>query len=307
MDFTAIDNIDIPELLPIQNDLVFKRLLTHKDAMPVLRLVTSGLLKTTVTNVFVHNIETPKESIEAKDQKFDVSCQTDSGTYVAIEMQADHMEGDDLKNKHRNIVVRAEYGMCDLFASQKGKGIPYEELMKAYQTTFLGYTIFPDRPHFERRILLRDEEGEALTEDVGIVFIELPKVGKILTKTAKEMTRLEAFASFMVTVGKPKLSYKLQELIRYWGELRVAYDLLNSMSRNADELALFRSRLAAERTRITELNAKMKEGGQVERIKFAHMMRADGEPEAKVIRYTGYTFKDLDALEFVDFDVLRSV
>lgn len=253
-------DIVVPAILPVYDDLVFKRLLTHTDAHNVLRFVISALLNRTVTQVTIRSNETPKEDKDQKDEKFDVNCRTDTGDQVAMEMQADPMKGDSSLNDHSIIIGRAVFGMCDLYASQQGSGLTYGTLLRAYQTTFLGYTIFPNRKHYERRLLLRDEDGEKLNDDIGIIFIELSKINDVLQKKVKDMTRIEAWVSFMVTANNPKYKDKLRELIKEWEELSVAYELLTTMSRDENERALYRSRRMAQMDRNSQFAAVKAEG-----------------------------------------------
>ncbi|MDR2505586.1 MAG: Rpn family recombination-promoting nuclease/putative transposase [Oscillospiraceae bacterium] len=295
-------SVVVPDILPVYDDLVFKRLLTHSDAKDVLRFVISALINRTIMQVTIRSNETPKEDSKQKDERFDVNCRTDTGDQVAMEMQSEHMEGDSSKNYHRTVINRAVYGVCDLYASQQGSGVTYDGLLRAYQTTFLGYTIFPQRTHYERRILFKDEDGVKLSDDVGIIFIELTKINDVLKKPAKEMPRLEAWVSFMVTAGNPRHIDKLRELVKEWEELSVAYELLTTMSKNEHERALYRSRRIAQMDRNSQFEAARREGEQ----RGIQIGELKGRLEsARGMRDFGMSLTDIAEILSLPIDVLK--
>ena len=95
------NEIIVPELLPPSEDGVFKTLLTHPDAKPILRDVVESYLKFPVVNVEVRNVELHIANINEKRERFDVNCVADDGTQFEIEMQSDAMSGDSSGLEHR--------------------------------------------------------------------------------------------------------------------------------------------------------------------------------------------------------------
>ena len=74
------------------------------------------------------------------------------------------MEGDSKKNAHRHIKNRDVYYACKLHSAQLLRGNAYDRMVRTYQITFCGYTVFEDRPEFLNRFSLKNEEGEELTD-----------------------------------------------------------------------------------------------------------------------------------------------
>ncbi|GHV53969.1 hypothetical protein FACS1894216_13000 [Synergistales bacterium] len=66
----------VPELLPPREDGVFKTLLTHPEAGPVLRDVISAALEIPIRAAKVRNAELPISDISEKQERFDVNCLT---------------------------------------------------------------------------------------------------------------------------------------------------------------------------------------------------------------------------------------
>jgi predicted transposase/invertase (TIGR01784 family) len=235
-------DIEVPGVLPPSDDGVFKTLLTHPDAGVCLRDVIASNIGLPVKKVTVRNTELPISDVLEKRERFDVSCEIDDGDQVEVEMQADRMEGDSLTHGHKNIKGRAIYNLCDLHSSQKGVGVRYGKLARTYQITFCGYTVFKDRASCFNRFSFRNAEGEELLDAVHILFVELSKLERLLEKPIAEMTGAEMWAIFLAYANDPKHKEALDEIIGAKEEIKVAYDLLTSISQDADERARYRAR-----------------------------------------------------------------
>jgi predicted transposase/invertase (TIGR01784 family) len=232
----------VPELLPPSEDGVFKTLLTHPDAKPVLRDVISSVLQIPVIDVEVKNVELPISDIGEKRERLDVNCKVDGDKQADVEMQTEAMKGDSIPGGHRNIKNRAIYYLCDLHASQEGHGVSYDKLLHSYQITFCGYTVFPEREVFISRFSFRDENGAELSDSVGIVFIELSKLGTVMKKPVEDMTAMEMWAIFFGHASEPEHREILNKMIAAKGEIKLASELLTSISKDEVERAHFRSR-----------------------------------------------------------------
>jgi predicted transposase/invertase (TIGR01784 family) len=195
-----------------------------------------------VKEVTVRNTEFPISDVREKRERFDVNCEIDGGDQVEVEMQADPMEGDNLAGEHRNIRSRAIYYACDLHANQEGFNIPYGKLVRTYQITFCGYTVFGNLEDCFNRFSFRNKEGEELLDAVSIIFIELSKLKSVTRKPVAEMTSAEMWAVFLAHANKRKYRVLVSEIIAAKEEISMAYDLLTKISRNADERARFRAR-----------------------------------------------------------------
>jgi predicted transposase/invertase (TIGR01784 family) len=234
--------LTIPELLPPSEDGVFKTLLTHPDAKPVLRDIISSILEIPVMEVEVKNTELPISDIGEKRERLDVNCTIDGGLQADVEMQTEPMQGDSTAGGHANLKGRAIYYLCDLHASQEGWGLGYNKLMRSYQITFCGYTVFPRREKFISRFSFRDEKGEELLDTVGIAFIELSKLGAAMEKPVEEMTSAEMWGIFFGHGNEPEYRGLLNKMISAKGEIKMASELLMNISKDEIERAHYRSR-----------------------------------------------------------------
>jgi predicted transposase/invertase (TIGR01784 family) len=236
------EKTSVPEILPPSEDGVFKTLLTHPGAKPVLRDLISSVLQIPIADVEVRNNELPISGIEEKRERFDVNCKIGDGRQADVEMQAESMEGDSAAAGHENLRRRAVYNLCDLHASQKGRGISYRDMMQSYQITFCGFTVFPGREGAVTGFSFRSEDGEEFSDAVSIVFVELPKFSGAMKKPVSEMSSLEMWGIFFGQANKPECGELLREMVLKKEEIKVASELLASISKDEIERAHYRSR-----------------------------------------------------------------
>ena len=305
-------DIEVPEILPPSDDGVFKTLLTHPNAGPCLRDIIASNIGLPVKEATVRNTELPISDVLEKRERFDVSCEIDGGDQVEVEMQADPIEGDNLSNKHRNIRGRAIYNVCDLHSSQKSVRVPYGRLARTYQITFCDYTVFENRKSCFHCFSFRNAEGEELLDAVSILFVELSKLKQIRGKAVGEMTNAEMWAIFLAYANKPKHRELLNKIISAKEEIKMAYDLLTSISQNADERARFRARrkfqMDMEHSRIVSFEAGELKGrlegelkGRLEgelkcKRDIARNLLLNGAPLDIIVKSTGLSQDEIQAL-----------
>jgi predicted transposase/invertase (TIGR01784 family) len=289
-------DIIVPELLPPAEDGVFKTLMTHPDAQPILRDVVESYLRFPVIRVEVRNAELPIADINEKRERFDVNCTVGDGTQCEIEMQSEAISGDNQRTNHKIVKSRAVYHLCDLHSGQSGRNIRYDKLMRSFQITFCGYTVFSEREDFISRFSLRDENGVELSDAVGIIFVELTKLGGVMKKPVKTMIGEEFWALFLAIGSDPAHGDLLKKMIAARREIGMAVELLQTISRDENERARFRARrkfqMDMEHSLIVARDEAM--------LTVAKNMITDSEPLEKIIRYTGLNHAELESLRDAD-------
>ena len=231
----------IPALLPPYDDRIFKLIMTHADAEPVLKDVVSAVIGRKVRKVLLRNNEIPATDIFEKQERLDVNCVTDDGEQIDLEMQASRIEetGD---GGHVNLKRKSLYYLCDLHSSQGLKGKSYAQLARTWQVTFCAYTVFPgDRKYF-RAAKMRDENGNVLTDDITMAFVELGKAADFAKKPVNELTPLEMWTLFFGYANRPEYGKIIDAIFRKKKEVDMAGTLLKSISKDEREHAHFRSR-----------------------------------------------------------------
>jgi predicted transposase/invertase (TIGR01784 family) len=244
--------------------------------------VIKSVLNIPVTHVEVRDAELPITDIGEKRRRFDVNCVTDSGEQIDVEMQAERMKGDTAESGHKGIRNRSVYYVSALHAAQ-GKGKNYSELLRSYQIMFCGYTVFPGREKFISRFRFSEEYDHfVLSDSVGIVFVELSKLGKILAKPIEEMTPAEMWSVFFRYADNPKYGELLSRINTAKGEIKMATDILQTISWDPDERARYLSRLKYERDMEHNLIEARKEGV------------AEGRGEIMELLRKGYTLEQIE-------------
>jgi predicted transposase/invertase (TIGR01784 family) len=219
-------------------------------------------------------------------------------------MQSNPMRGDSGKNDHAIIRSRSIYNLCDLHSTQPSRGVRYDKLARTYQITFCRYTVFPDLEQFVNRFAFRTEAGRLLHDAVGIVYVELSKLKEVMKKAPADMTPLEAFSVFLAVADQEKHKELLTGIIKEKEEIKLASEILATMSKDPDEIARFLSRRRYERDREHERAVLRDEGlaegltkGRTEGHKeIARNLLADGDSIDRVMRLTGLSKTELESL-----------
>jgi predicted transposase/invertase (TIGR01784 family) len=157
---------DTPELLPPSEDGIFKSLLTRPESKPIVRDVLASYLNLPIKEVTVRNVETPIHDVGEKRQRFDINCTLDDDKQVEVEMQTEAMDGDSFASGHKNIKGRAILNLCDIHAKQEARGDDYKDMMRSYQITICGYTVFADKKEHINRFSFRDKNGYQLADSL---------------------------------------------------------------------------------------------------------------------------------------------
>jgi len=278
----SYNDIVIPDLLPPSEDGVFKTLMCHPDAEPILRDVIESFLQFPVTIVKVRNVETHINDINEKRERFDVNCAIDDGSQADVEMQAEAMKGDSQRTGHKILKNRAIFYLCDLHSGQSGRGLRYDSLRRSFQVTFCGYTVFPERKDFINRFSFRDKDGNALSDSVGIIFVELSKLSDIIKKPIGAMTREEQWSTFIAYGGDTRYKELVTGLTDARKEIKMASELLQTISRDENERARFRSRRMFQMDQQHDRLVSIDEGRE-EGIKIGEKRGiVKGEKEARI-------------------------
>jgi predicted transposase/invertase (TIGR01784 family) len=284
----VLEDIVIPDILPPYEDGIFKSILTREESEPVLRDVISSILEVPVVKAVVRNAEPPITDINEKREVFDVNCKLDGDKQAAVEMQSRNMQGDNMETGYPNIRGRSVLELCKLHASQPGRGSQYAGLLQSYQVTFCNYTVLPELDYFVNRFSFRRKDGYELSNSVGIIFVELTKLNKIMKKPIEDMTPAEMWAIFFKHGASAQHKGLLDKIRDQRGEIEVAANVLTSISRDEVERAHYRSRqifqmdmasnyAASRQEGQARVIALMEEGYTLEQIKALSRAEQDGQ------------------------------
>jgi len=265
-------------ILPPSDNRIFKVLLTHPDAGPILRSIISAAIGRVVVSVQILNTELPISDVKEKAQRLDVNCIIDGGDQINVEMQCSRLqEAAGESRSHKGFINKYIYYLTDLHSRQKSKGVEYHKLARTYQITFCEYNIFPKHPDFVHRVSMRRDTGEQVSDQINMIIVEMKKLSGILNKPVETLTLLEMWTAFLMFASKPKYRNLINNINEMKEEIAMASALLMEISKDDHERALFLSRKKAETDRVSDLLTVEERGWTKGRAKGRAEGRAEGE------------------------------
>ena len=233
-----------PNILPAYEDGILHAIMTLPEAYAALKSAISAFLDLPVNRVFLRNNIAPTRDVNAKREQYDINCTVDStdGRQCNVEMQATPMKGDSRDNEHSNIRSRSIYNLSHLHSNQAGRGLEYSQFAKSYQVMLCNYKVFNFENELVERFILRNENGNELSDDVKAIFIDLTKAADIAKKQAAEMSAIEKWVVFLALSNDPIYTGITEEILKQEEGIAVAYETLSNISADADERARYHSR-----------------------------------------------------------------
>jgi hypothetical protein len=146
------------KILPMTNAAVFKKVFTHPDCRDALKDMIASF-----TGLSLKSAE-PKNT---DSLRLDVDCVDDNGELVGvgIEMLSEYRE---------DILKRSVFNLAKAHSSRKNQ--------KTFHLIFCNFILFKDRKSYVNHFNFRNENGELLSDDVNICFVELAKLDGLLLK-----------------------------------------------------------------------------------------------------------------------------
>ncbi len=212
--------------LDVKTDFAFKKVFGSEESKDILisflnavDLFDGKKQITSLTIVDPYNIPMLKGM---KDTFVDVKAELDDGSHVIIEMQVLNTEG---------FEKRVLYNAAKKYAAQLQKGDAYSLLNPVIALTITDFVLFDDMSGMISRFkLLEKKELIEYTDDIELIFIELPK----FTKAEDELDGiLDKWIYFIKNAGR--LDYVPKNMD---AELEHAFRIANEANFTEEELEL---------------------------------------------------------------------
>ena len=241
-------------------DPVFKRLFTDSspEGKRALQCFLEAILQKTVSNIVIQQEELPIESIFDKKSKFDLNCKIDEQEFANIEMQN--------YNCKEVYEKRAEYYCAHLLNHHVSKGSKWQDIPKVYQISVLNFIREKDHPREIFHYKFLTEDGLILEERQNIIFIELPKIRKIVeslldkTRTIQSLTATQKWCIFILYASNDELNSLIQEIAQSEEGIMCAVTVLKEISKDELEWKRQTDELMIENDRISFLAYAEEEG-----------------------------------------------
>ncbi len=284
------------KFLDVKTDYAFKRVFGATESVPLLISFLNAILEyegehRIVSLEILDPYQAPKLA-GMKETFVDVKAKLANKKSVIIEMQVVHS---------KNIEQRILYNAAKQYANQLQRGEDYHLLNPVIALTIVDFKLFDDiATHLSRFQLIEKETLVKYTDDVELVFVELPK----FTKSEEQLETIEdKWIYFIQNAGS------LTTIPQTLNEPCIvdAFERINEAAMTPEELELQQKRhafiqiqrsgleLAEEKGRAEGLEAGIELGKQEEKLDIARNL-LDVLDDATIALKTGLTVEQITAL-----------
>ena len=197
------------------------------------------------------------------------------------------------------MIDRSLYYWSNLYSNGLYKKEDYKENKRTIVINILGFNIFKDGPYHERCMIRRDYNGEVLTEELEMHFIQIPKCKKEKIKTA-----LDLWIRFIGDVEDKeveKMEYEVNE--ETLNAVREAQEQYWRIMENPVTQRIAELREKAIRDEVSNINHARKEGKEAGIKEGRKEGRKEGKKEGqkeKTIEIAKNLMKEGMKIEFIE-------
>jgi len=267
-------------------DYAFKRIFTADEVRSKIALTDflNSVLEfekaKQIVDLTVINPEIPVDIATSKKSIFDIRVKFNDGELAIVEMQF---------SNHVGFKKRAQFLISKAYVSQPISGLEFSALRKCYLICITNFSFLTGKPELAHDYRFRDSQGNDLTDDQTVVFIELPKVERILDKPVDEMTNLEQWAIFFRYVSDKSKRDIINRIISRKEAIKMATDVLELISKDEKERLRYESELVFDLDQRSRISDARKEG----KIEVAKMLLKFGDSIEKIATVTGLSIGEI--------------
>ena len=293
------------------------------EGYKVLQNFLETVLQKKVTNIVLQPNEIPIDGIRDKKPRLDINCKIDGIEFVNVEMQN--------FNSKEMFEKRAEYYCAHLLNHNVTEGLSWSKIPKVFQISVLNFIRENDHPRELFYYKFRTEDNCILEDRQNIIFIELPKVKKIVEQIQKGITKIEKLTStqkwciFMLYGSNPEYETLIKQIALTEEGIMCAVVILDKISEDErawkqqfDEFMIETDRISMIEAATEEglqkglqkglekgleqglkegLEKGRKQGVQQERIEIAKAFLADNIPIEIIAKNTNLSIEELNKLK----------
>ena len=265
-------------------DVGFKRIFGQELSKPLLIDFLNNLLKGEKTIVDLRFLDKEQPALFKEDRSliYDVFCELESGEQIIVEMQ----NCNQAYFKNRSI-----YYVSEAIARQGERGVDWQFNIKAvYLIAFLNYRLPDIGDEFRTDAMLMDKKSKAeFSDKIRLVYLQLPLFQKEAEACENDFDRWIYVLKNMETfnrlpwMAKDSVFHRLSEIADVSAmtkEERQKYDY--AIRKYRDNLCVYEGVLQTGRAQ--------------ERAEIALKMKADGMPLDLIIKYSGLSADQINAL-----------
>ena len=209
-------------------DEVFKALFTHNspESRGALTDFLSNLLNKKIARLSLLPNEPPVSDDRDKQTRFDIACTFNDGKTADIEMQG--------RNENTAYERRAEYLCARLLNFVVPSGMDWQNIPQVFQISLVGFNVDLKDEEPISWFQMRKETGEHLSGTMNIVFVELPKIRKMLREQGEippeNLPKIIKWCIFLSEAGNPKMADYINQLVKTEDGIMQAHNVLRKIS-----------------------------------------------------------------------------
>ena len=263
----------------IRRDNVFKAVFTRDTQLSnaALSKLVSALIGRELWVTSINVNEPPIDNLRDRQIRFDISCRTENGELVNVEM---------CLNPDPFEPVRLEFYAGKLFTGQdiRGTGKTYEDLEEAYQIAILARGLFfPDDEFLHTFEYYDPIHNTSLNGKSRIITLELSKLGKVVEKPAGEMSTPESWAVYFGYLTDKGKRQKINEILEREEGIAMTSRVLLNISKDEIERARLMSEYKYELDTQSKLVHAERKGIKKGKKEVIEMLKSGKSPE-EIIR-----------------------
>ena len=281
---------------PLLIDFVFKHLFTT-DRISLNSLLSYILYPDKSNSIEVIEIlstENSPTSHDAKNSFLDLKVRDKENTIFQIELQV---------AQQASYIKRSLYYASTLIHNQLNSGESYFKLSPVIQINILDFLIFPNQTILNWFLLKERTDPElVLTEDLQMIYIELPKFKK---STLEELDSGIDIWLYVLKHSQTLTQEDTMKLKNKLPDLQNAFGALELYATDPEKQRQLEERLRSDENFAYEMAAKYELGieegiekgiekGKLEnKLETARKMLKKGEPIQKILEYSNLSMDDL--------------
>lgn len=265
-----------------KNDIAFKKIFGNEKKKEILISFLNAVLDLKgafeIQTIEILNPYQIPHLMDLKESSLDVRATDKRGVTFIVEMQ---MESKSFLRKRFNFYVAKAY------SSQIEKAVDYPKLKPVIFIGVFNFSTFDNEHYLSHHLTLNCETLSCSLAEMEYYFIELPK----FTKTENELkTILDKWVYFIKHAEDLEM---IPEHAKQTQALETAYEVAHRYNWKKQELEAIEYWEMRERA---NQDTAFEKGQQQKALETARKMLADGLDSATVMKYTGLSSDDLDAL-----------
>ncbi len=271
------------EKLKLTNDFVFKKLFGKQGNEDILKDLLISILEIPIKKIVViKDAHLERELEENKLGVLDIKATLNNNITVDVEMQ--------VRDQH-NMIDRSLFYWANLYSNGLYKKQDYTENNRTITINILMYNIFKEGPYHERCMIRRDYNGEILTEDLEMHFIQIKKC-----KKEDQKTKLDKWMQFIGNISEEGVKNAMEEN----EVIKKAEEELEYLSGDEEVRRIAELREKKIRDDLTNLKVEReegrKEGEKNEKLNIARKMKAERIDTELIVKVTGLTKEEIEKL-----------